>query len=40
MSVHELWKKLVCELNDRGVSLLSNYELEYAEEFVFHDALI
>ena len=28
-------KKLVCELNDRGVSLLSNDELEYAEGFVF-----
>ena len=25
----------VCELNDRGVSLLSNDELEYAEGFVF-----
>ena len=27
--------KFVCELNDRGVSLLSNDELEYAEGFVF-----
>ena len=27
--------KLVCELNDRGVSLFSNDELEYAEGFVF-----
>ncbi len=25
----------VCELNDRGVSLLSSEELEYAEGFVF-----
>ena len=28
-------KMLVCELNDRGVSLLSDDELEYAEGFVF-----
>ena len=28
-------KTLVYELNDRGVSLLSNDKLEYAEGFVF-----